>query len=123
MARRMLLVPVDGDVSLVDVGTGLDGMRKAIGADWIERVRVGEDWALAVDEEGRLSDKQVNRRASALYGYRYHGTPIMGDVLLGREGFVGDGVDWLDVDESVIQWFTDTLLKRDQPGWNPSEVD
>lgn len=98
--RHMLLIPTTGDVSLVVADT-LDQMRTLIGADHIERVRVGTDWALAVDADGRLTARYgVNRRASLLYGVEDHGVTILGDVLLGREGMTGTGddmgIDFLD---------------------------
>lgn len=114
MTRRMVLIPVKGDIRLVDVGAGLDGMRREVNAEWIERVKVGEDWALAVDDSGLVLGKPVNERASVLYGIRWHGAPIAGAALLGREGFVGDGVDWVDTDESALAWLTETLKIRER---------
>lgn len=70
---------------------------RSAGRYLIERVRVGEDWALAVDEEGRYRENPiVNPVASMLYGTLSHGTPIVGPAVLIKEGFGGDGIDWVD---------------------------
>lgn len=111
----MLRIPVDGDLELVDVGDFRD-MAAKIGAEYVERVRVGEEWSLAVDDSGLILGRAENRRATLLYNYAftavYPGSPtqpICGDVLLGREGFVGDGLDWIDTVEADA---TDFLTSR-----------
>ena len=93
--RRMVLIPVEGDLVEVEA-PDWQAMAAAIGADLIERVRVDADWSLAVGLVREGGPRPVNRRASLLHGVASHGVPICGDVLIGREGFTGDGVDWLD---------------------------
>lgn len=96
---KMLRMTTSGEVSMVEV-SGWQEMSAAIGSQLIERVRVTEDMAMAVDEEGLLTGREVNVTASVLYGTPKHGAPIVGDVLLGVEGYVpdedGGGVDWID---------------------------
>lgn len=114
MSRRMVLIPVEGEARLVEVGPDMNTIKDLIGADWIERVRVGDSWSLAVDDSGLVIGKPVNPRASVLYGIKWHGASIRGDVLLGREGFVADGVDWLDSDEAALAWLSETLEIRER---------
>ena len=110
MTRHMLFIPVEGETRMV-VAESFAQMKALIVADTIERVRVGIDWALCVDESGRYTDKPVNPRASILYGVQMHGTPIVGDALLGMEGFVSEGdpmtagVDWIDTSEEQARAF------------------
>lgn len=104
---RMLLIPVKGAPSIVDVGHARK-VKEVLGVDVVERVRVGADWSIAVDESGSLRpDRKVNEVASVAYGVRRHGTLIYGNVLLGKEALTGEGpdmgIDWVDADESEIQ--------------------
>lgn len=100
MTRRMLLIPVEGDVRLVDADTWQKAAA-AIGASYIEAVTVGRSWSMAVDEDGRMTGRDLNPRASVLYGTPRHGHPILGDVLLGREAIVDGGRDWVDTDHGT----------------------
>lgn len=87
------------------------GMAKAIGADYIERVRVGPEESLAVDEEGLYTDKQVNEVASNLYGTYLHGHPIIGDVLFGIEAMTIEGMDWTGASEAEVRMHFARLAK------------
>jgi hypothetical protein len=104
MTRQMLLIPVEGDVRLVDADTW-QAAAAAIGASYIEAVTVGRDWSMAVDEDGRMIGRPLNPRASQLYGTPRHGQPILGDVLLGREAIVDGGRDWVDTDHRAALAF------------------
>lgn len=104
MSRRMLLLPVEGEPRMVEA-PDFRAMAALIGADYIERVRVGAEWALAVDETGSFQRKPINHAASVLYGAQRHAVPIHGDALLGLEDFVEDGVDWIDTDEDHARRF------------------
>lgn len=108
MSRAMLLIPVEGPVTETDAPTFTD-MRTRIGCDYLERVRVGDDYSIAVDEDGHAKGLPINARASLLYGTHKHGVPILGDVLLAREAMVGDGIDWVDCDLAELATF---LLSR-----------
>jgi hypothetical protein len=79
------------DISIITIKGDTESMRKAINADMIEIVRpinLPAGLVFICDEEARLQETQVlNKIASWLYGYRVHGTPVVGDVLiLKREG-------------------------------------
>lgn len=104
MSRQLLLIPVEGDVRLVEADTWKQAAT-AIGASYIEVVTVARDWSLAVDEDGRMTGRPINRRASQLYGSPRHGQPIVGDVLLGREALVDGGRDWVDTDHDAVVAF------------------
>ena len=105
--RHLVLLPADdGPLRLVKADD-LTDMYAAIGCDTIDVVglkrAVGylppgagderDGWALVVDDNGLLTGKPLNRRASILYGARSHGQVIVGDVLLAREVYDVDGGD------------------------------
>ena len=65
-----------------------------IGCEWIEIVRPrGYDYVLIVDEEGLLKNNKINPIASVMYGFFEHGQPIVGDVLLMKEGLKSGELD------------------------------
>lgn len=119
---RALKIPVDGTIEVVEFKTArsAEDMAAAIGCRHIERVRVDDGWALLVDEDGLFTGHSVNERASILYGVRVHGTPIVGDVLLMREGMTGSGesmgIDWLDSEPEMLhEWFDREVERRQRP--------
>lgn len=103
MTRRAVLIPADLALPLfiVDVTGDYRTIAKAIGASYVERVRItltpSDHLTMAVDEEGLNTDKRANPRASRLYSGSLFGWPIRGDVLIMREAYVGDGLDWVDL--------------------------
>lgn len=118
--RRALFIPADSEVDsprAVEVGDYHDMARK-IGCTGIERVRVDEDKALVVDGEFRYTTKPINEVASRLYGFGIrHGDPIMGDCLLMFEGFVDDGVDFLDSDTDALSaWVAEKMGEQAPEG-------
>jgi hypothetical protein len=95
-----VLIPADIEKPLSITGAlGSVQMAKVIGAQYIERVRISETLAMAVDDSGAILRRPVNERASILYGSRWHGNYICGDAILGVEDFVGfragAGIDWV----------------------------
>lgn len=111
----MLLIPTNGAKEISVHRFSSDdwrGMAAAIGAQYIERVRVAENIAMAVDEEGLMdARKKFNPRASLLYGTPRHGSPIMGDALFGIEGMATEGVEWIDADEHELHFHFNALSK------------
>lgn len=104
MTCSMIFIPADvaKGVEYIESMESRD-MGKRIGAGMIERVRVGPNESLAVDEEGLYTSKTLNVRASVLYGTPQHGAPIMGDVLFGIEHQTMDGLDWAETDEVTLK--------------------
>jgi hypothetical protein len=80
---------------VVEVGDDYDDLVRIIGGG-IERVRVAMEMSMAIDADGMTKGLPINGRASILYRTHLHGSPIVGPVLVGTEGFVGDGIDWVD---------------------------
>lgn len=111
MTRRMLLIPADGPVTEVNAPT-FEQMRHHLGDAYIERIRIDEEHSLAVDEDGHAKGLPINPRASLLYGTHKHGVPIVGDVLLARDGFVDDGIDWVDSDPVDLVTFVLNRLPK-----------
>ena len=59
---------------------------------------------MIVNDEGLLRNLPLNVFGSLLYGMDYHGNPIVGDIVLIKEGINSDGeCDLVGLDEQDIQ--------------------
>lgn len=99
MTARALLVPTDGDPRVITLDvTDYRAIAKAIGCEWIERVRTPiEGVVLVVDEEGLYTDKPVNGWTSRMYP-----GPLKGHVLVVGETWVGDGIDFTGLTDEQL---------------------
>jgi hypothetical protein len=92
---KAILIRVSGSLEQIEVEH--DNLASFINADVPERVRVGVDRALVVDDTGVRKGLPVNRRASILYGTPEHGQPILGDALYLGEEMTPEGVDFVGI--------------------------
>ncbi|MCU7521946.1 MAG: DUF3846 domain-containing protein [Ignavibacteria bacterium] len=118
MARKL-----KGMVVKVDLTTEIkmydEPFYKTIGEDvdgWIEIVRprdLPEGLVMVVDEEGLIKNKPVNLLGSLFYG---HYAPIVGDIVLIREGMTNEGMDFMSLTDAQINFIENILksLKEDR---------
>lgn len=85
---------------------------EAVGG-WIEivrPVRLKRPYCMIVNDEGVLLNLPINSFGSFLYGMDYHGNPILGDIVLLKEGINSDGErDILGLDEQDIKYLRDMV--------------
>lgn len=88
---------------------------EAVGG-WIEivrPVRLKSPYCMIVNEEGVLLNLPINSFGSFLYGMDYHGNPILGDIVLLKEGIDSDGErDILGLDEQDIKYLRDMVSTK-----------
>ena len=88
---------------------------EAVGG-WIEIVRpvhLEPPYCMIVNEEGALLNLPMNMFGSFLYGTSYHGNPILGDIVLLKEGINSDGEpDILGLDEQDIKYLCDMVSTK-----------
>lgn len=74
---------------------------------WLEIVhpkRLKRPYCMIVNDEGLLRNLPLNVFGSLLYGTDYHGNPIVGDIVLIKEGINSNGeCDLVGLDEQDIQ--------------------
>lgn len=74
---------------------------------WMEIVhprRLEQPFCMIVNDEGLLRNLPLNVFGSLLYGMDYHGNPIVGDIVLIKEGINSNGeFDLVGLDEQDIQ--------------------
>ena len=83
---------------------------------WIEivrPVRLERPYCMIVNEEGTLLNLPRNFFGSFLYGTDYHGNPILGDIVLLKEGINSDGeLDILGLDDQDIKYLCDMVSTK-----------
>lgn len=80
---------------------------------WIEIVhpmRLEQPYCMVVNEEGMLRNLPINIFGSFLYGFDRHCIPILGEIVLLKEGINSDGEpDILGLDEQEIKHICDMV--------------
>lgn len=83
---------------------------------WIEVVRpvcLERPYCMIVNDEVVLLNLPMNSFGSFLYGTDYHGNPILGDIVLLKEGINSDGErDILGLDEQDIKYLRDMVSTK-----------
>lgn len=81
-----------------------ESIGKTVGG-WIEVVHpngLPSPYCMIVNEEGLLLRLPLNLLGSMLYGTFQHGNPIVGDIVLVKEGFVNGEPDLVGLDDDDL---------------------
>lgn len=79
---------------------------------WIEHVHpmhLQEPFCMIVNEEGRLLDLPRNLVGCGLYGTQEHGQPIVGDIVLLKDGYRDGERDIVGLDDKEIALLTSKI--------------
>lgn len=82
-----------------------ESIGKTVGG-WIEIVHpklLPAPYCMIVNEEGLLLDLSLNQLGSALYESFRHGNPIVGNIVLCKEGFVDGERDIIGLDDDDLK--------------------
>lgn len=83
---------------------------------WVEVVypkRLEYPYCMLVSGEGVILKLPINSFGSFLYGTDYHGDPMLGDIVLLKEGINSDGErDILGLDEQDIKYLRDMVSTK-----------
>jgi len=88
------------------IGEAVDG--------WIEIVRpsgLKSPYVMIVDDEGLIKKLPENTVGSILYGTQSHGSPIVGTIVIMKEGWTDEGKDLLGLSDEEITQLTNELVK------------
>lgn len=93
------------------VGEAVDG--------WIEIVHpvgIKRPFVMIVNEEGLLHDLEMNALGSLLYGTLVHGQPIVGNIVIMKEGFADGEPDIIGLEDQeaveLFNLFTNMLVRK-----------
>lgn len=124
--RGVVFTPAQ-EMYVKDFGQPLyETVGKEVGG-WIEIVhpvglrKAPSSLCFVCNEEGLLRDLPLNVFGSILYGTHTHGNPIVGNIVIMREGMVNGDRDFVELTDSDIRWIK--KLARDVSGGLIREVE
>ena len=80
---------------------GLKGYQNAVGGliEHVNMARLPSPYSMLVNEEGRLHHQAMNLCGCYLYATDMHGEPIVGDIVITKDGMTEDGLDFVGMEE------------------------
>lgn len=113
-----IVVTTDLDVSIQDFSVPLyKSVGETVGG-YIEHVNpigLNKNYCMIVNEEGRIHGLPINYYGSLLYGTPFHGEPIVGTIVIMKDGWVDGEPDIVGLDEDEIQTFYTEIKKVVSP--------
>lgn len=115
-SNTFLLLKANGELSRVNMPVGDAGafnsrVHELINCKYYEVVNIKPDYYFIVDELGKVTDppKAINKKASLFYPGSNFGDPIVGDVIIAKEGYVCGDPDAVGLDEEDLCHFEGIL--------------
>lgn len=68
-------------------------------------------YCMIVNDEGLLKKLPLNRAGSLLYGTQFHGSPIVGDIVIMAEGWTPEGPDIIGIPEERAEKVAQEFIK------------
>lgn len=109
-----VVITTTDEVSVRDFAAPLNKSLGAIVGGCIEIVHpqgLHPPYCMIVNEEGLLKELPINRAGSLLYGTQFHGSPIVGDVVIMAEGWTLQGQDIVGIPEDRAEKVAQELIK------------
>lgn len=115
-----LVITTDNKVRIEDYGNPLFKTVGQTVGGYIEIVHpryLPRPYMLVINEEGKLIGLPVNKTGSILYGCGIdHGEPIVGDLVIMKDGFVNGEPDIVGLDDDDIPSILELLGKIEKLG-------
>ena len=89
-----VVITTGDEASVRDFSTPLHESLGAVVGGCIEIVHpqgLKPPYCMIVNDEGLLKKLPLNRAGSLLYGTQFHGSPIVGDIVIMAEGWTPEG--------------------------------
>lgn len=111
-----LIVTTKNEMRLVDYDPPhYDIIREAVGGGWYEHVlprRLPHPYCMMVDEEGLLKSLPVNTLGSYLYQTDLHGSAIVGDIIILKDGYFAGERDTVGLTEEEARTLADSFITK-----------
>lgn len=120
MTAKVIVITTDDTVSVREIPVVddrvSDGLREIVGGpyDIVRLPKSNYTLCMICDDEGLWKKKPINTICSILYGFLEHGSPIVGDVVIMKEGFRNgerDIVGFSDDEAHIVRALLSELLK------------
>lgn len=98
-----------------------DPLYKTVGSavgGYIEHVkpaRLRHPYCMIVNEEGRLLDLPLNYVGSFFYGTDQHGEPIVGNIVIMKDGYRGGEPDIVGLNDVEAEQIKDVIIDLIEP--------
>ena len=98
-----------------------DPLYKTVGSavgGYIEHVkpaRLRHPYCMIVNEEGRLLDLPLNYVGSYFYGTDQHGEPIVGNIVIMKDGYRGGEPDMVGLNDVEAEQIKDVIIDLIEP--------
>lgn len=98
-----------------------DPLYKTVGSavgGYIEHVkpaRLRHPYCMIVNEEGRLLDLPLNYAGSYFYGTDQHGEPIVGNIVIMKDGYRGGESDIVGLSDVEAEQIKDVIIDLIEP--------
>ena len=98
-----------------------DPLYKTVGSAvgvYIEHVkpaRLRHPYCMIVNEEGRLLDLPLNYVGSYFYGTDQHGEPIVGNIVIMKDGYRGGEPDIVGLNDIEAEQIKDVIIDLIEP--------
>jgi hypothetical protein len=98
-----------------------DPLNKTVGSavgGYIEHVkpaRLRHPYCMIVNEEGRLLDLPLNYVGSYFYGTDQHGEPIVGNIVIMKDGYRGGEPDIVGLNDVEAEQIKDVIIDLIEP--------
>ena len=98
-----------------------DPLYKTVGSavgGYIEHVkpaRLRHPYCMIVNEEGRLLDLPLNYVGSYFYGTDQHGDPIVGNIVIMKDGYRGGEPDIVGLNDVEAEQIKDVIIDLIEP--------
>lgn len=98
-----------------------DPLYKTVGSavgGYIEHVkpaRLRHPYCMIVNEEGRLLDLPLNYVGSYFYGTDQHGEPIVGNIVIMKDGYRGGEPDIVGLNDVEAEQIKDIIIDLIEP--------
>ena len=103
-----IVITTDGKVSVQDFEKPLYKSIGAVVGGYIEIVhprRMNRPFTMVVNEEGLYLGLPINFFGSYFYETDIHGSPIVGNIVIVKEGFTDEGPDLVGLTDEDIETF------------------
>lgn len=113
-AARGVVVTTDGRAYVREFGFPLHRNCEDTLGGWIETVRprgLDRPYMMLINEEGLLHDLPMNMVGSFFYQTHIHGHPIVGNIILMKDGYRDGERDIVGLEEDEAEKLLDMVLK------------
>ena len=113
-----IVVPTDLEIRIEEFS---DPLYKTVGSavgGYIEHVkpaRLRHPYCMIVNEEGRLLDLPLNYVGSYFYGTDQHGEPIVGNIVIMKDGYRGGEPDIVGLNDIEAEQIKDVIIDLIEP--------